>query len=110
MGQQFVPFLVSIVLMFAVFYFIIIMPDNKRRKKYEAMVNAVKINDQVVTNGGIMGRVVNVHDKYIIIESGPDKSRFMLAKHGIAKIVEQGEESTENKKEIEKPQETKSEK
>ncbi len=85
--QQIVQYL-PIILMLVVFYLFLIVPENKRKKKYNNMLNELKINDEVVTRGGIVGRLVNIQEDYVIVESGPDRARFKLTKQGIANIIE----------------------
>ena len=73
-----------IVLMFVIFYFILIVPEKKRKKKYELMVSELKVNDEIVTRGGIVGKIYHIDDKYVTIESGTAKTRIKLEKNGIA--------------------------
>jgi preprotein translocase subunit YajC len=63
---QFVP----LILIFVVFYFFLIRPQQQRLKKHQAKIAAVKKNDQVVTGGGLVGKVVRVDDLYVDIELG----------------------------------------
>jgi len=66
-------FLVMMVGMFAVFWFLVIRPQSKRAKEHTAMLNAIKRGDQVVTNGGIMGRVARIEgDGILIVEIAPE--------------------------------------
>lgn len=57
-----------LILIFVIFYFLLIRPQQKRAKAHEAKINAVQKNDQVVTGGGIMGKVVKVSDDYVEVE------------------------------------------
>ena len=82
-----------IIAMLVVFYLVLIIPERKRKKKYDEMLNGLKINDEIVTRGGIMGRLINIQDDYVIVESGPDKSRFKLTKQGISNVVVKTEEN-----------------
>lgn len=64
-------FLVSImplVLIFAVFYFLLIRPQQKKMKAHQAKIGAVKKNDDVVTGGGLVGKVTKVDDEYAEVE------------------------------------------
>ncbi len=79
--------LLPLILMLGVFYLVIFIPESKRKKKYAALLNNLKVNDEVMTKGGIMGKIINIHDDYIILESGPDRSRIKLAKSGIGTVV-----------------------
>jgi len=79
--------LLPLILMLAVFYLVIFIPENKRKKKYAALLNNLKVNDEVMTKGGIMGKIINIQDDYIILESGPDRARIKLAKSGIGTVI-----------------------
>jgi preprotein translocase subunit YajC len=79
--------LLPLILMLAVFYLVIFIPENKRKKKYAALLNNLKVNDEIMTKGGIMGKIINIQDDYIILESGPDRARIKLAKSGIGTVV-----------------------
>lgn len=93
-----------IVAMLAVFYFMLIRPENKRKKEAEQMRNAVKTGDKITTIGGITGTVVNVKDEKIVIESGADQVRIELMKWAIST----NETAAENAKaEAKKAQEAK---
>jgi preprotein translocase subunit YajC len=59
-----------LVLIFGVFYFLIIRPQQRRAKEHKAQINAVKKGDQVITGGGLVGKVVRVDDLYVDIELG----------------------------------------
>lgn len=65
--QQLIGFL-PIILMFVVLYFLMIRPQMKRTKEHRAMLEALKKGDEVVTAGGIVGRVCKVADSYVTIE------------------------------------------
>lgn len=90
---QLAPFIILVVM----FYFFIILPDKKRRKKYGEMLNTLKVNDEVMTKGGIMGKIVNIKDDYIVVESGPDKARLKMSKDSISTVNSSSEEIKEEK-------------
>ena len=75
---------VMLVLMVAVFYFMLIRPENKRKKEAEQMRGAVKTGDKIVTIGGIIGTVVNVKEDKIVIETSADQVRIEMAKWAIS--------------------------
>ena len=60
--------LVLIVLMFAVLYFLMIRPQMKRAKEHKALIDALQKGDEVVTAGGVLGRITKVGDNYVAIE------------------------------------------
>ncbi|MBL6598711.1 MAG: preprotein translocase subunit YajC [Alphaproteobacteria bacterium] len=55
--------LAPLVLIFVVFYFLLIRPQQKRMKEHKAMLSKVQRNDRIVTNGGLVGKVAKVHDE-----------------------------------------------
>ena len=72
--------LVTLVLMLAVFYFMLIRPENKRKKEAEQMRSSVKNGDKITTIGGIVGTVVNVKENNLVVETGADQVRIEIAK------------------------------
>jgi preprotein translocase subunit YajC len=86
MAQQLLSFL-PLIGMLAVFYLIVFIPENKRKKKYNAMLSGLKVNDEVVTRGGIIGKIVNLQDDFVIIQTGPDRARIKLSKTGISNVL-----------------------
>ena len=61
-----------LILIFIVFYFFLIRPQQKRAKDHEAKINSVQKNDEVVTGGGLMGKVIKVADDYVEVEIAPN--------------------------------------
>lgn len=72
-----------IVLIFVVFYFMLIRPQKKREKAVQEMRSKVEVGDEIVTVGGLIGRVVSVKDDTIIIESGTDRCKVRIARWAI---------------------------
>jgi preprotein translocase subunit YajC len=62
--------LLFIVVMFVIFYFLLIRPQAKRQKELKAMVSALSKGDEVVTTGGLVGRVTELSDQYITLQVG----------------------------------------
>lgn len=73
-----------LVLVGVIFYFLLIVPEKKRKKKYQGMLGELKVNDEIVTRGGIIGKITHIDDKTITIESSPAKTRIKLEKSGVA--------------------------
>ena len=95
---------VMMVAMLGIFYFMLIRPENKRKKEAEQMRSSVKTGDKIVTIGGITGTVVNVKDSRIVLETGADQVRIELEKWAISS----NETAAENAKaEAKKAQEAK---
>ena len=76
--------IVMLVLMIGVFYFMLIRPENKRKKEAEEMRSSVKRGDKIVTIGGIVGTVVDVKENRFVLESGADQVRIELEKWAIS--------------------------
>ena len=75
---------VMLVLMLAIFYFMLIRPENKRKKEAEEMRSAIRKGDKIVTIGGIVGTVVDVKEKNIVVETSADQVRIELAKWAVS--------------------------
>ena len=73
-----------LIAMLAVMYFIMIRPENKRKKEAEQMRSSVKKGDKVVTIGGIVGVVVDVKDNKFVMETGADQVRIELEKWALS--------------------------
>lgn len=74
--------LIPIALMIGVFYFLVIMPQRKQQQQLKDMIAELKIGDKVVTNGGLIGKIVEVHEKSFLIRSA-DKSILEIARTAV---------------------------
>jgi len=74
---------------FVVFYFLLIRPQQKKDKKIKEMRSNLKSGDEVVTIGGIHGKVIKIKDDIITIEVGADKLKLTMAKWSIGTVVSQ---------------------
>jgi preprotein translocase subunit YajC len=70
--QVFMQNVFPLLLIFVVFYFLLIRPQQKRAKEHEAKLQAVQKNDEVVTGGGLMGKVTKVADDHVEVEIAPN--------------------------------------
>ena len=73
-----------LVMMLAIMYFVMIRPENKRKKEAEEMRSAVKKGDKVVTIGGIVGIVVDVKENKFVMETGADQVRIEFEKWALS--------------------------
>lgn len=80
---------VMLVVMIAIFYFMIIRPENKRKKQTKAMLDALKVGDSVTTIGGIIGKVLKVKDDKVCIEIGDrtQKHPMTIKREAVASVV-----------------------
>ncbi len=72
------PFL----LIFAIFYFLVILPQKRQRQQLQEMISQLKINDEVVTNGGVIGKIKEIKDTSFIIHSA-EKSFLEIGKTAV---------------------------
>ena len=78
--------IMMIVLMIAIFYFLMIRPENKRKKQAEEMRNSLKKGDWLTTIGGVYGRVVSITDRTVVIETSEDRVRVEFLKSAIGQV------------------------
>lgn len=83
--------IVMIVLMFAMLYFFMIRPENKRKKEAENLRNSLAVGDEVTSIGGITGTVCAVKENTIVIESGADRVRLEITKWAVSSKNSQAE-------------------
>ena len=76
--------IIMLVVMFGVMYFLMIRPENKRKKEAEAMRSALKVGDKITTIGGIIGKVVDIKEDKFVIETGADQVRIEFAKWALS--------------------------
>ena len=76
--------IIMIVLMFAILYFFMIRPENKRKKEAENLRNSLTVGDEITTIGGITGTICAVKETTIVFETGADRVRIEMAKWGVS--------------------------
>lgn len=79
--------LLPLVALFAIFYFLIIRPQQKQAKDHKSMVADLKAGDKIVTNGGLIVEIVKVEEEFFVIKSGKD-SELKLQKEFISKKLD----------------------
>ena len=84
MGSGLTGTVIMLVAMFALLYFVMIRPENKRKKEAEQMRSNLKVGDEITTIGGITGKVVTVKDDRFVIETGADQVRIEFAKWALS--------------------------
>jgi len=90
-GGQSDPLLsfLPLILIFVVFYFVLIRPQTKRAKEHRNMVAALAPGDEVVTGGGILGRIASVDDQFVTVEVA-DGVRLHVQRHTIGAVMPKG--------------------
>ena len=85
-GVNWLSVLIPYIVIFAVFYFLLIRPQRKRDKETKAMLEALKVGDQIVTIGGIYGKIINIKDDILTIEVGADKTKLKIARWAVKNL------------------------
>jgi preprotein translocase subunit YajC len=93
--------IIMLVVMVAIFYFMLIRPENKRKKEAEQMRSSLKVGDKITTIGGIMGKVVHVDGDKFVMETGADQVRIELAKWALSTNDTAAERAKEEAKKAE---------
>ena len=91
--DQNVMTIVMLVVMIAVFYFMLIRPENKRKKEAEKMRSELAVGDVITSIGGIVGTICAVKESTVVIETGADRVRIELTKWAVSS---KGTQATEN--------------
>jgi|SRR5579871_2191331 preprotein translocase subunit YajC len=76
-----------LILIFAVFYFLLIMPQQRRQKKWQQMLGELKAGDKIVTTGGIRGSIISVKDDYLQLRVPPDNLRIEISRSAVASVI-----------------------
>ena len=86
-GSGFGGFLIPLGLMFAIMYFMVIMPQQRQRKKTQEMLGALKAGDKIITNGGIYGTVNGIDGDSVILKiSSEPQVKIRVARAAIAQV------------------------
>lgn len=87
-----IPQILMLVLMIAVFYFILIRPQRKKEKKLREMIAALKVGDEVASIGGIHGKIIRIKDDVFVLETGvgTTKSYITIERGSISRVTKQG--------------------
>lgn len=90
-AQQADPFgfLLPMIIIFGAFYFLLIRPQQKKQKAHAATVAALAVGDEVMTAGGILGKVTNVTDHYAAVEIA-NNTIIKIQKNSISQVVPKG--------------------
>jgi preprotein translocase subunit YajC len=78
-----------LIVIFVVFYFLLIRPQMKRAKEHKALVAQLSAGDEVVTSGGILGKITNVGESFVTIELA-ENVKVKLQKHAITSVMPKG--------------------
>ena len=88
-GGDFLVQLFPLILIFVVFYFLLIRPQQKKAKDAKAMLDALQKGDEVVTAGGVLGRISKIGDQYVTVEVA-DKTELTVQRGAISQLLPKG--------------------
>jgi preprotein translocase subunit YajC len=76
-----------LIFIFVIFYFLLILPQQRRQKKWQKMLGELKTGDRVITSGGIRGIVIALRDDYVHLRVAPDNLKLEVARSAIAQVA-----------------------
>ena len=80
-------FFVQMAVIFAIFYFLLLRPQAKERQRHDKMLKELKKGDEIITNGGIIGRVVHVEENRLTVRTG-DNTRLTVDRSRVATVLD----------------------
>lgn len=81
--------ILPLIILLLVMYFLLIRPQKKREKQVNAMRSSVQVGDEIITIGGICGKIVKTKEESLIIQVGADKVKFEVMRWSVSKVVEE---------------------
>lgn len=85
--SPFIRSIIPMVVMLAFFYFVLVRPQKKREKTVDDMRNNLKVGDEILTIGGLMGKIIMVKEDYVVIESSGLNTRINVMKWGVHSVT-----------------------
>jgi preprotein translocase subunit YajC len=82
-----------LVFIFAIFYFLLILPQQRRQKKWQQMLSQLKTGDRVTTSGGLRGTIIALRDDALHLRVPPDNLRLEVARSSVVSVATAAEES-----------------
>ena len=98
MGGQ-LSMILPLIILLLVMYFLLIRPQKKREKEVNAMRSGVQVGDEIITIGGICGKIVKTKEESLVIQVGADKVKFEIMRWAVSKVVEEGKRPANGKPE-----------
>jgi preprotein translocase subunit YajC len=86
-----------LVFIFVIFYFLLILPQQRRQKKWQAMLSELKTGDRVTTSGGLRGTVIALRDDFVHLRVPPDNLRLEVSRNSIVNVNTGEEQQTQTK-------------
>ena len=83
--------LAPLLFIFAIFYFLLILPQQRRQKKWQAMLGELKTGDRIVTSGGLRGTIIGLKDDAITLRVPPDNLKLEVSRASVVSVTTQDE-------------------
>ncbi len=90
------PSLIPLVLIVVLMYFMLIRPQQKKQKEEAKMRNSLRVGDELITIGGVCGRVVSIKEDTVTIETGSDRTKITFVKTAIQTVTTKHDETVED--------------
>lgn len=86
-----VTMMLPLLLIFGIFYFLLILPQQRRQKRWQAMISDLKTGDRITTQGGIRGSIIAIKDDSVHLRVPPDNLRLEVAKSAVVSVARDDE-------------------
>ena len=83
--------LAPLLFIFAIFYFLLILPQQRRQKKWQAMLGELKTGDRIVTSGGLKGTIISLKDDALTLRVPPDNLKLEITRASVVSVTTQDE-------------------
>ena len=95
-GSPLMSTVIMIVLFGVLMYFMLYRPQKKQQKVMDEMRNGLRVGDEISTNSGILGKIIQIKDDFLIVETGNDKTKLKMAKWAVRAVEHREEEDEED--------------
>ena len=93
MNSEMMSTVFMLVLMFAMLYFFMIRPENKRKKEAQNMRDSLAVGDEITTIGGIIGKIVSIKEETLVLETSHDRTRIRILKTAVSRVDVKAEDA-----------------
>jgi preprotein translocase subunit YajC len=87
LGGGGLPGMAMLVFIFAIFYFLLILPQQRKQKKWQAMLSELKNGDKIVTSGGLRGTIVSLRDDALVLRVPPDNLKLEISRASVVTVT-----------------------
>lgn len=77
----------TLILMFALIYFMVFAPQKKRAKQIQELQDSLKVGEEIITAGGIVGKIININNDVLTIEASAEKTKINIKKWAVREVI-----------------------